>query len=179
MKAFKSDTSQTIFDVALAQYGGLQGLAILLGDNPGLVLEDGTINQFGVTHLVSGVQVAADELERSGAQKAVPEVIEQEQVYYSNGQQTVFDVALMQYGSVGGLMQLLTDNPGLIQTNGVVTQFRISHRITRSVATDIRLKPKMLALVPSTEGGAKGQQPWITINGNSWITEDDKAWMTK
>lgn len=179
MKAFKSDTSQTVFDVVLAQYGSLQGLSVLLADNPGLLLEDGTIAQYGITHLVGASLAPADEIEKSGAQSAAPEVIPQSEVYYSNGQQTVFDVALMQYGSVGGLIQVLKDNPGLVLSGGSIQQFRITHRIRPEYASDKRLKPKMLALVPATEGGKKSNQPWITEAGNPWITNDDKPWMTK
>lgn len=179
MKVFKSDNSQSVFDVAMLQYGGLQGLALLLADNPGLILEDGTVSQFGISYLVENEQAKPDELQTAGAQNAVPERIDQRPTYYSNVQQTVFDVALMQYGSVGGLAQLLADNPGLIQESGTIKQFRIAHKITPSFASDRRLKPKMLALVPASEGTTKSGQPWITEAGNPWITVAGNPWITK
>lgn len=49
---YKSNTGQTIFDVALQAYGSLEGLQWLFEDNPDLIQNDGTIKQFGVEHLV-------------------------------------------------------------------------------------------------------------------------------
>lgn len=54
MTTYTSGTGQTVFDVVLQQYGDLDGgIAALLADNPGLILSDGSFNQFHVAHLVT------------------------------------------------------------------------------------------------------------------------------
>ncbi len=86
--------------------------------------------------------------------------------YTSNGQQTVFDVALMHYGSLDGLARLLTDNQGLIKDDGSVQQFRVAHLIAPKFSTNEFIKVRMLQLVPCSEG------PGL-LNG-SLIDDDDR-----
>lgn len=99
--------------------------------------------------------------------------------YISNSQQTVFDVALMHYGSVAGLAYLLADNPDLVQTDGTILQFTVAHKIQRYVAVDERIKTRMLALVPCTEGGKPDEGTWITEDGQDWTTDDNQSWTNK
>lgn len=177
MIAVTSDNSQTVFDVALMQYGALEGLAQLLTDNPGLVQVDGTIAQYGVAHLINKA-LRYPVVQYDLSVKAVSIEDLQTEVYVSSGQQNVFDVALMQYGGVAGLAFLLADNPELIQDNGTVNQYRVTHRIRTTEAVSKNLKPKMLALVPATEGLIAAQQAWITNDGDAWTTEQDEPWTT-
>lgn len=178
MRTYKSDLSSDVFDVAMRKYGSLAGLSRLLADNPGLVQEDGTIAQYGVTHVVGAAEAPATELEKAAQTSAPLERLPQGPVYYSNVQQTVFDVALMQYGSVGGLAILLADNPDLVRDNGAVRQFRINHKVQPSRATDLRLKRRMLPLVPATAGAPLDNQPWITEAEQPWITQAEEPWIT-
>lgn len=183
MKTYKSDNSQTVFDVAMLRYGSLDGLATLLADNPALVLNDGTIAQYGVTHLVGEASPASSELEKTEPARSINKQPQQRPEYRSNIQQTVFDVALMQYGGVEGLVFLLADNPALVQENGLVSQFGVSHLVQTKQATNARMKRKMLALVPCTgDKPATDDGAWITDDGlnQDWITDDglNKDWIT-
>lgn len=177
MKTYKSGAQETVFDVAISRYGSLDGLATLLADNPGLLSSGGDIEQFRVVHLVGDATAAPSELEKAPAitPGATP-VIAQEPVYKSNGQQNVFDVALMQYGSVEGLAWLLADNKGLLQSGGTIQQFRVEHLVQTNRAVDARMKRKMLALVPTTEGAV--DDAWITDPGQAWTTDGGQAWTT-
>lgn len=99
--------------------------------------------------------------------------------YTSNSQQTVFDVALMHYGSVSGLAYLLADNPDLVQSDGTIRQFTVAHKIQRYVAVDERIKARMLVLIPCTEGSGLDDGTWITEDGQNWITDDNQSWINR
>lgn len=180
MKTYKSGSQQTVFDVALAHYGGLDSLATLIADNPELIQPNGEIEQFRVSHLVGDAGAAPSELQKAEPASSVSSrAIRQTPVYNSTTIQSVFDVALMQYGGLDGLAVLLADNKDLVQAGGTIRQFRVSHKIQARVAVDARIKRKMLALVPSSSGVEN--QAWATDpDTQDWITDDGtgQSWFT-
>lgn len=98
--------------------------------------------------------------------------------FKSGATQTIFDVALHQYGGLGGLAWLLEDNPGLIQPDGLVEQFRVEHRVRPAAFVNRDMKAAMMRLKPASEGPAGGSEAWITDDGEEWITDDGVAWWT-
>lgn len=98
--------------------------------------------------------------------------------FKSGATQTVFDVALHQYGGLGGLAWLLADNPGLIKDDGTVEQFRVEHVVRPALFVNQKMKAAMMRLKPASEGPASGSEAWITDDGHDWITEDGTSWWT-
>jgi len=98
--------------------------------------------------------------------------------FKSGATQTVFDVALHQYGGLAGLAWLLEDNPGLILGDGLVEQFRIEHRVRPAAFANLTLKTAMMRLKPASEGPGVGSEAWITDDGQEWVTDDGVAWWT-
>lgn len=101
--------------------------------------------------------------------------------YRGNRQQTVFDVALMQYGGLEGLALLLSDNLDLVAPDGLMRQFGETYRIGRHAAVNERIKTRMLAIVPCTgqRDAEAGQGEWVDDDGQSWHTDDDQSWETE
>lgn len=138
---YKSGQNESIFDVALAT-GGMDGLADLLKENPGLINPLGLLEQGRVTH-----NIAAEDLAVSAT--TVPDAVFSEDIPVSitplnledtislNGRtrieksgqnESVFDFASRNYGlALFGL--LLKDNPGLIEPGGTFNQYRVEHKI--------------------------------------------------
>jgi hypothetical protein len=98
--------------------------------------------------------------------------------FKSGATQTIFDVALHQYGGLAGLAWLLEDNPGLILENGTVEQFRVAHLVRPAAFANRQLKAAMMRLKPASEGPKGGSEAWITDDGQDWITDDGVAWWT-
>jgi hypothetical protein len=94
-------------------------------------------------------------------------------------QQTVWDIALQQYGSADGILYLLMDNPDLINSNSLVVDGRREYRLRNDVYNEV-IRTAMLGVVPST--GANNQnEEWITENDNwQWQTEEpgNQPWVT-
>lgn len=137
---YKSGQNESIFDVALAT-GGMDGLASLLKGNPSLIQNDGSITQGRVTHTVTGDESAGGTLATTVADPvfstATPATVtagSSDETVRTNGRtrmiksgqnQTLFDIA----SRYGGLGLIITDNPGLIQNDGSVSQYRVDHRV--------------------------------------------------
>ena len=96
--------------------------------------------------------------------------------FKSGATQTIFDVALHQYGGLGGLAWLIEDNPELLNPDGTVDQFRVSHRVRPASSVNVDMKAAMMRLKPASEGPVSGSEPWITEDGDEWWTEDGVAW---
>lgn len=91
--------------------------------------------------------------------------------YQSLPEQSIFDVSLMQYGSLeGGLERLLADNPNLIQAAGVVGMFGFAYRIDSKLAIDARMRTEMQRIVPVTEGGVDDLGAWVDPAYAPWVT---------
>lgn len=178
MKQIDSGRWASAFDVALSQYGTLDGgLARLLTDNPGMVQGDGSLLPYGSTYTVGEAEDEPNaDLEKrplTGARQ-----VEQAPVYRGLANQSLFDVALMQYGSLDGLAILIGDNPDTLDPNGNLSQFRRAYSIRTRTATDARMKKAMLVVVPCS-GFAPASEFWITADGEFWMTADGIGWTTQ
>lgn len=49
--------------------------------------------------------------------------------YKSGAEESFFDVVLRQYGDLNGVARLLSDNPGLLNANGELQQYRTLHNV--------------------------------------------------
>jgi hypothetical protein len=78
------------------------------------------------------------------------------QNYTSNDQQTLFDVALMQYGGLQGLGVLLQENQSLLLGNGRIDQFSSNHKIRKNHSVDNKIKARMLTYIPCTGNELEG-----------------------
>lgn len=140
-----SNISQDIWDMALQVYGGAEGLAWLLEDNPDLIDGAGDLPAGRVTYQVrEGRQTAFEEKFSTGSQSRT-----NPPRYRSNSQQTVWDVALQFHGDAAGLAEILTANPSLINGDGSVSQGLVVHKLNQT----IRNRPiweRMIDYVPST-----------------------------
>lgn len=98
-------------------------------------------------------------------------------VYESLTTQTIWDVALMQYGSTEGIKEILLLNPQHLKDDGRLEQYNVSHTIASEVAIVKRVKTEMLIVVPCSEGNPKGAQAWVQNDGTT--TWDDPYWETE
>lgn len=173
-----SGQNESVFDVASNRYGDLAGFARILNDNPEIIQGDGTVDQFRVSYLVGARLTTSTELERITVQKTDVEKTQGTPIYISGVLQSVFDVALTEYGGIGGLALLLADNPDLVLANGNMRQFRQSHIIQKNAFINLKAKAAMLKLRPQSEGSVPGGD-WITEDGQSWWTDSNQPWITE
>lgn len=173
----QSGAQEDIFSFALRHYGGAAGLADLLADNPDVIQGDGTLDQYRRPYLVGTAAPALSEPEMLAEQVARDTTPKGTDPFRSGQIQTVFDVALHQYGGLSGLALLLADNPDLVQTDKTVLQFRQQHTIRPDAFANKRIKAAMLRLKPATEGFT-AEEYWATEDGNAWWTEDEQPWIT-
>lgn len=178
MNTYRSGQQDTVFDVALSQYGSVSGLAALFNDNPEIILGDGSVQQFRVDYLVGNRGESPTELETVTGQKTEVENTQGAPIYISGALQSVFDVSLTEYGGVGGLALLLKDNPDLVLSDGSMRQFRQSHFIQKNAFINLKTKAAMLILKPQSEG-SHDSGAWITDGGEDWWTDDNQSWDTE
>jgi hypothetical protein len=92
-------------------------------------------------------------------------------IYHSLLEQSLFDVALMQYGSLdGGIQNLFEDNPDLVQAGGVVSMFGSVYKVRKGSPSDVRMRAEMLRIVPVTQGGLDNLAVWVNPAYAPWIT---------
>jgi hypothetical protein len=100
-------------------------------------------------------------------------------VYHSRLEQSIFDVALMAYGTLdGGLHLLLADNPDLVQSGGVVAMFGSSYRLRRDEVPEPRIREEMQRVVPVTEGGYADLGVWVSPAYAPWVTPQAQVYVT-
>lgn len=93
--------------------------------------------------------------------------------------QTLFDIALMQYGSLdGGLAQLLADNPESLDANGLFPVGAFDWRVRPAFFANRNIADKMTAVVP-VSGERDSGDAWVTDDGQQWITDDGQTWITE
>lgn len=97
-------------------------------------------------------------------------------VYQTTSQQTVFDAALVVYGSLDdGLKMLLEDNPEIVLEDGSVAQFGAMYR-TRKDVVDERVV-RRLSGVPVATGASGGSSgAWVSPQLVPWTTAQDQVW---
>jgi len=137
--------SQTVWDVALQEYGGAEGIAWILQDNPDLVDGSGDLPTGRVTYKVrDGQRTAFEEKFSTGSQRRTnpPQ-------YRSNSQQTVWDVALQHYGDAAGLAEILAENPSLVNADGSINQGLVVHNLNQNIINR-PIWARMIDYVPST-----------------------------
>lgn len=174
---YKSGQQDSIFDVATLKYGSLSGLAALIDDNE-VIEPDGSARQFREEYAIrTGEYVAQNEVEKVNSSPNEQSTVIGDPLYLSGVNQSIFDVALTEYGGLQGLAFLLTDNPGLIQS-GQVQQFRRMHQVRKNEFVNLKIKAAMLRLKPASEGKVS-EGGWITDDGQSWITDDGQTWITE
>jgi hypothetical protein len=145
---YKSAQNESIFDVALKN-SGMDSIGLLLASNPGLIQPDGSIQQGRVTHKVDGSEpVGGLETFQSGTLQSGQITPVSSKVLDTNAAQTdgkigvkisgqnqsFFDFATRQYGSANYVGHLLETNPGVIQSDGTIQQFRSVYRVDNPVA---------------------------------------------
>jgi hypothetical protein len=92
-------------------------------------------------------------------------------IYHSLLEQSLFDVALMQYGSLdGGVQRLFEDNPELVQAGGVVSMFGSVYKVRKGSPSDARMREEMQRIVPVTEGGIDNLAVWVNPAYAPWVT---------
>jgi hypothetical protein len=173
----QSGSEEDIFSLALRHYGGSAGLADLLADNPDVIQGDGTLEQFRRQYLVGPATPALSEPEALAQQTARDTTPKGDDPFRSGQIQTIFDVALHQYGGLTCLALLLADNPELVKDDKTVRQFRQQHTIRPDAFANKRMKAAMLRLKPATEGFT-AEEYWATENGDAWWTDDEQPWIT-
>lgn len=177
-KTITSGAEEDVFSLALRHYGSASGVADLLRDNSQVIQVDGTINQFRQTFIVGNAGAPPSEPEIIAIQTGEQDTPLGDNPFRSGSQQTLFDVALHQYGGLAGLAYLLSDNPDLIDSDsGTFRQFRQWHVIREEVFVNSRIKKQMLRLKPSSEGPIESEA-WITEDGVEWWTDDNQPWVT-
>lgn len=92
--------------------------------------------------------------------------------------QTLFDIALMQYGDLdGGLARLLADNPASLDANGLLPVGPFNWKV-RAAAVNASIAAKMAAVVPIS-GERDSGDAWVTDDGQQWTTDDGQTWITE
>lgn len=172
-RSIKSGQNQTLFDVAI-RYGGL---GQILTHNPDLIQNDGSFSQYRVEHRVQTPVSRSQEIERINQGQSEVERVKGDPVYLSGVRQTFFDVCLTQYGGVESLPFLLADNPTTVEENGMLRQFRKTHKIRKNAFVNLSLKQKMLSIRPES-GTPPAGGAWVTEDGQDWWTNDNQAWET-
>jgi len=165
-----SDTGSDIWDVALRQYGGAEGVAWLLEDNPGLVDSNGLLPEGRAGFEIRPGQQRAFEEKISAAAQAR----QNPPRYRSNSQQTLWDVALQYYGDANGVAWLLEDNPGLIEIDGLVKEGRVSHRIRKSRA-NLPIWGQMVDYVPATGLEPTKRKAEVLMDDEGNVLMDDEG----
>jgi hypothetical protein len=95
--------------------------------------------------------------------------------YQSGSQQTIFDVALVCYGSLEGLAWLLADNPEVLQSDGTLAQFGATYR-TRKEVVDARVVSRLLRLPVATGATSDSSGAWLNAQVVPWVTAQDTVW---
>lgn len=95
--------------------------------------------------------------------------------YTSNNQQTIFDVALMVYGSIEGLLYLIEDNPEIIKGDGTIAQFGATYQIREAIINPVVLE-QMQSVIPATGQEEPSSGPWTAPDGSIWVTPDGRQW---
>lgn len=96
--------------------------------------------------------------------------------YQSTSQQTVFDAALVVYGTLdGGLERLLRDNPEALLANGTIAQFGATYRTGRE-PVDARVANKLANVPIATGATADDSGAWLNAQVVPWVTANDPVW---
>lgn len=106
-----SKPNQTLFDVAVQQYGTVQAVIDLEGDNDLLYTTDFTL----ATGTELKIKTAGTSIKEEASTAEADAAAEQYAITV-RPYQTLFDVAVQEYGGVEGIMDLFSDNPDLLYT---------------------------------------------------------------
>lgn len=162
--------SQSIWDMALQVYGGAEGLAWLLEDNPELIDGSGDLPAGRVTYKVRSLQQTAFEEKFSLGSESR----QNPPRYRSTTIQTVWDVALQFHGDAAGLADVLAENPSLIRSDGTVQEGLVTHKIRKN----IRNRPiweRMIDYVPSTGLGPDKRKFTALVDDEGNVLVDDEG----
>lgn len=171
---YQANSTEDVWGLALNLYGNAAGIAWLLEDNPTLVDGDGLAEV--ASQIVQVRKAAAWSKERFADPVNGGERVVRQSECLATSFQTLWDVALQQYGSAEGVRFLLADNSGLIESNGLVQDGRRQYKL-RSEFLNLLIRGRMLEVIPST-GLKNANEEWVTDDGQPWVTDDGWSWVT-
>jgi len=168
---YKAQSADDIWGIALNLYGDAAGIVWLITDNLSLIEDDGSTEVQGKT---LQVRSSSSYPKQKYEQPQKSTLIQQIDVV-ANSEQTLWDIALQQYGDAEALFWLMSDNE-LVNSNGLIPDGRRQYRL-RNEFKNISIRSKMLEIVPTT--GQKSQnETWTTEDGQDWTTDGGQSWWT-
>lgn len=173
--SYRVNSTEDVWGLALNLYGDAAGVLWLLQDNSELVDGDGLVEVASTTVQVRKLESWKVERSTQLRIQAAIQTVRQHECM-ATSQQTVWDIALQQYGDADAIAWLFAENSDLVNTNGLLEDGRRRY-LLRNDFFDFRMRERMLEVIPST--GSKSQnEAWVTDDGQPWVTDDGQIWVT-
>lgn len=103
--------------------------------------------------------------------------------YKSGIGQSFFDVVVMQYGDLdGGIAQMLTDNPALLNSNATFNQFAVEHKIDKNAVVNARIAAKLAITPPASRVVIEPEvatSEYIIDDAGDYIIDDAGDYVTE
>jgi hypothetical protein len=94
-------------------------------------------------------------------------------------QQTIFDVALQQYGGLeGGLLRLMTDNPAALSSTGEWPVGVFTWSLTNGYTVHKSIQERMMAVVPISGWKEDALDLYWALDEEAGVSADGEAWTT-
>ncbi len=166
MKKIRIQEGQSVYDIAIQYYGGIEGIFQIIQDNPGVDLEQ---LQPGMELLVSEIAI----IERVYEYVSAPPVLPTKKEAVIEGQ-NIYDVAIQEYGGIEGVFQIIRDNPELTLDDDLQpgTKIKIDTTIASNKVMADYLKDRNIKVTTSAIGEVVSGSFWIDEMGNLVIDEN-------